>query len=139
MTDKQFKHTQVMRGKGKLPVADYTLATNILDSLTAGGTASGSSGTTGGSSGTAGGSSGGAAASGGGGGKQAAAEGVGGAEGVVVGGGEGSRGVYSFCMCPGAFVGYSSQVKSVCVSRRLRKVQQGRRLLLHVPRCVVGL
>jgi hypothetical protein len=134
---------QVMRGKGKLPVADYTLATNILDSLaddggasTSGsGSGSSSSGSpessgvdtsrsgvdssgvnsssgngSGAGSKSAGSSSrGGEAQAGpGGGGRQRPRAGGGGgggavgvAEGVVVSSQEGSRGVYSFCMCPG--------------------------------------
>ena len=93
-----------MRGKGKLPVADYTLATNIMDAITSpGGGGSSRGGGIGGSirSSSHGGKSSSSTAS------SSSNSGGGAAEGVAVAGGGGggsssnSRGVYSFCMCPG--------------------------------------
>lgn len=78
----------VARGKGKIPVADYTLATNILDSRCGNG--------------------------------DEGREGV-----ALVGGGKGgkkaaedtSRGVYSFCMCPGGqIVPTSTREDELCIN-----------------------
>jgi len=111
-----------MRGKGKLPVADYTLAVNILDSLmgegeSGGGSSKGNSSKGNSSSKTNSSSKGSKPAP-----QQQAGTGEGehqsqiaaaaeGAEGVVDASEEGSRGVYSFCMCPGAASGLHGAVR----------------------------